>query len=226
MFEGWFEAGWFSPPARGRGEGQLLDRDPPAERHRRAAHGARAERLDPGRADPPPADARRPTRWILGTDHAGIGTQAMVEKELEAQGTSRLDLGRDEFVRRVWEWRDQYGSQIIGQFKRLGASADYSNERFTMDDAYAARRHQGLRRAARPRPHLPRQLHGQLGPGAALGDLRPRGRADGRSPTLSTRSTTRLRTARARSRSPRSGRRRCWRTPRSPSIPRTSATAT
>src|SRR5687768_14939 len=78
-----------------------------------------------------------PARWILGTDHAGIGTQAVVEKELEAQGTSRLELGREEFTKRVWEWREEYGSQIIEQLKRLGASADYDDERFTMDDAYA-----------------------------------------------------------------------------------------
>jgi valyl-tRNA synthetase len=78
-----------------------------------------------------------PTRWILGTDHAGIATQAQVEKELVAEGTSREELGRDAFVERVWAWRERYGSQIIEQLKRLGASADYEDERFTMDDAYA-----------------------------------------------------------------------------------------
>ena len=79
----------------------------------------------------------RPARWILGTDHAGIATQAVVEKELASQGVSRHELGREAFVERVWEWRDRYGSTIIEQLKRLGASADYSDERFTMDDAYA-----------------------------------------------------------------------------------------
>ena len=79
----------------------------------------------------------RPTRWIMGTDHAGIATQAQVEKELATEGTSRRELGREAFVERVWEWRERHGSQIIEQFKRLGASADYSDERFTMDDAYA-----------------------------------------------------------------------------------------
>ena len=78
-----------------------------------------------------------PTRWILGTDHAGIATQAQVEKELVSQGTSRRELGREAFIERVWEWRERYGSQIIEQFKRLGASADYDDERFTMDEAYA-----------------------------------------------------------------------------------------
>ena len=79
----------------------------------------------------------KPTRWIMGTDHAGIATQAQVEKELAGEGTSRREIGREAFVERVWEWRERHGSQIIEQFKRLGASADYADERFTMDDAYA-----------------------------------------------------------------------------------------
>jgi valyl-tRNA synthetase len=78
----------------------------------------------------------RRTKWIFGTDHAGIATQVKVEQQLREEGTSREDLGRDEFIKRVWEWREKYGSTIVEQFKRLGASADYSDERFTMDDAY------------------------------------------------------------------------------------------
>jgi valyl-tRNA synthetase len=78
----------------------------------------------------------RRTKWILGTDHAGIATQAQVEKALRAEGTSRSELGREEFVRRVWEWREHYGHTIVEQLKRLGASCDYSEERFTLDDGY------------------------------------------------------------------------------------------
>jgi valyl-tRNA synthetase len=78
------------------------------------------------------------TKWILGTDHAGIGTQAQVEKALVAEGTSRAELGRERFVERVWEWRREYGSAIIEQLKRLGASCDYEEERFTLDERYAA----------------------------------------------------------------------------------------
>ncbi len=78
----------------------------------------------------------RKALWIFGTDHAGIATQAVVEKELLAQGTSRQALGREAFVARVWEWRREYGSQIVEQLKRLGASCDYDRERFTLDDAY------------------------------------------------------------------------------------------
>src|ERR1700761_4065361 len=77
------------------------------------------------------------TKWIVGTDHAGIATQAQVERALAAEGISRGDLGREAFVQRVWEWRAQYGGTIIEQLKRLGASADYETERFTLDDAYA-----------------------------------------------------------------------------------------
>jgi valyl-tRNA synthetase len=78
----------------------------------------------------------RHTKWILGTDHAGIATQRQVEKRLEGEGTSREAVGREEFTRRVWEWREEFGGTIIGQFKRLGASCDYRDERFTMDDGY------------------------------------------------------------------------------------------
>jgi valyl-tRNA synthetase len=77
------------------------------------------------------------TKWILGTDHAGIATQKQVEKALEAEGSSREALGREAFVQRVWEWRAEYGGQIIEQFKRLGATLDYDDERFTLDDRYA-----------------------------------------------------------------------------------------
>jgi valyl-tRNA synthetase len=76
------------------------------------------------------------TLWQPGFDHAGIATQAVVEKELRKQGTSRQELGREAFVERVWEWLHEYGGVIMGQFRRLGCSLDYERERFTMDDAY------------------------------------------------------------------------------------------
>jgi valyl-tRNA synthetase len=79
----------------------------------------------------------RRAKWILGTDHAGIATQTQVERALVAEGTSREELGRERFVERVWEWRRQYGGAIIDQLKRLGASCDYEDERFTLDEAYA-----------------------------------------------------------------------------------------
>jgi valyl-tRNA synthetase len=74
--------------------------------------------------------------WQPGYDHAGISTQAVVEKELRRQGTSRHELGREAFVERVWEWLREYGGIIMGQFRRLGCSLDYERERFTMDSGY------------------------------------------------------------------------------------------
>jgi valyl-tRNA synthetase len=74
--------------------------------------------------------------WQPGFDHAGIATQAVVEKELRRQGTSRQDMGREAFVARVWEWLHEYGGVIMSQFRRLGFSLDYERERFTMDDEY------------------------------------------------------------------------------------------
>src|SRR3989440_3808615 len=76
------------------------------------------------------------TKWILGTDHAGIATQRQVEKQLGGEGLTREQLGREAFVERVWRWREEYGGTIIEQFKRLGASCDYDDERFTLDDGY------------------------------------------------------------------------------------------
>jgi valyl-tRNA synthetase len=80
----------------------------------------------------------RRTKWILGTDHAGIATQTQVERHLRSQGTSREAIGREAFVARTWEWREQYGGTIIEQYKRLGASCDYAEERFTLDPAYVS----------------------------------------------------------------------------------------
>jgi len=74
--------------------------------------------------------------WLPGTDHAGIATQNVVEKRLRAEGLTKEDIGREEFVRRVWEWRAQYGSTIISQLKRLGCACDYARERFTFDEGY------------------------------------------------------------------------------------------
>jgi len=73
------------------------------------------------------------TAWIPGTDHAGIATQIVVERQLDAQKISRHDLGREKFLEKVWEWKEKSGSTITGQMRRLGASADWDREYFTMD---------------------------------------------------------------------------------------------
>ena len=76
----------------------------------------------------------RRTLWQPGSDHAGIATQMVVERQLNAQGKTRHDLGREAFTEKVWEWKNQSGGQIMQQLRRLGASLDWSRERFTMDD--------------------------------------------------------------------------------------------
>jgi valyl-tRNA synthetase len=76
------------------------------------------------------------TLWQPGFDHAGIATQAVVEKALRSEGTTRFELGREAFVERVWAWLEEYGGVIMSQFRRLGCSLDYERGRFTMDDAY------------------------------------------------------------------------------------------
>jgi len=74
------------------------------------------------------------TLWLPGTDHAGIATQMMVERQLASEGKNRRDLGREKFVERVWEWKRLYGGAILDQMKRLGASVDWDREYFTMDE--------------------------------------------------------------------------------------------
>ncbi len=136
VFERWMEGGWFHPPAEGAPTDNYSIAIPPpnvtgALHMGHALNGTVQDvliRLNRMRG--------RNTMWILGTDHAGIATQAVVEKELAAQGTSREELGREAFTERVWEWKEQYGSTIIEQYQRLGASCDYERERFTLDEGY------------------------------------------------------------------------------------------
>jgi valyl-tRNA synthetase len=78
------------------------------------------------------------TLWVPGVDHAGIATQIVVERQLQAQGVTRHDLGRPQFERRVWDWKEQSGGTITQQMRRLGASVDWSREYFTMDDKLSA----------------------------------------------------------------------------------------
>jgi len=74
------------------------------------------------------------TLWLPGTDHAGIATQMMVERQLATEGKKRRDMGREAFIERVWEWKRHYGGAILEQMKRLGASVDWDREYFTMDE--------------------------------------------------------------------------------------------
>jgi len=136
IFAEWIEGGYFHPEAEGSPEENFSVAIPPpnvtgALHMGHALNGSMQDalvRMNRMRG--------RNTLWILGTDHAGIATQAVVEKELKKEGMSRHDLGREAFVERVWEWKAEYGSRIVEQYKRLGASCDYERERFTLDEGY------------------------------------------------------------------------------------------
>src|SRR5215213_8893338 len=136
ILERWLEGGYFHPPAEGTAADNYSIAIPPpnvtgALHMGHALNGTVQDaliRLNRMRG--------RNTLWILGTDHAGIGTQAVVEKELEKEGTSRQEIGREAFTERIWKWKEQYGSTIIEQYQRLGASCDYKRERFTLDEGY------------------------------------------------------------------------------------------
>jgi valyl-tRNA synthetase len=136
IFSEWMDAGYFHPSAEGSPEENFSVAIPPpnvtgALHMGHALNGSMQDalvRMNRMRG--------KNSLWILGTDHAGIATQSVVEKTLRAEGISRHDLGREEFVKRVWEWREEYGSRIVEQYKRLGASCDYERERFTLDEGY------------------------------------------------------------------------------------------
>ena len=136
VFEEWIEGGYFHPEATGTAAENFSIAIPPpnvtgALHMGHALNGAMQDalvRMNRMKG--------RKALWVLGTDHAGIATQAVVEKELKAEGKTRQGLGREAFVERVWEWKEEYGSRIVEQYKRLGASCDYERERFTLDEGY------------------------------------------------------------------------------------------
>ncbi len=136
IFAEWIDGGYFHPDAEGTPEENFSVAIPPPNvtgvlHMGHALNGSMQDalvRMNRMRG--------RNALWILGTDHAGIATQAVVEKALKAEGSDRHELGREAFVERVWEWKEEYGSRIVEQYKRLGASCDYERERFTLDQDY------------------------------------------------------------------------------------------
>ncbi len=136
ILERWLEGGYFHPPAEGTPAENFSIAIPPpnvtgALHMGHALNGTIQDalvRLNRMRG--------RNTLWALGTDHASIAVHAVLEKELRAEGTSRHELGREAFLERAWAWKEKYGSQIVEQLKRLGASCDYDRERFTLDEGY------------------------------------------------------------------------------------------
>jgi valyl-tRNA synthetase len=136
VFAEWIAGGYFHPSAEGTAEENFSITIPPpnvtgALHMGHALNGSMQDalvRMQRMRG--------RNTLWLLGTDHASIAVHAVLEKELRTEGNSRQELGRDAFMERAWAWKEEYGSQIVEQFKRLGASCDYQRERFTLDPGY------------------------------------------------------------------------------------------
>ena len=133
LYESWESQGFFAPS--GEGEPYCIMIPPPnVTGSLHMGHGFQESIMD--------ALIRyhrmqgRNTLWQVGTDHAGIATQMVVERLLDAEGKTRHDLGREAFVKKVWEWKEHSGGNITRQLRRLGASPDWSRERFTMDDGF------------------------------------------------------------------------------------------
>ena len=134
LYQGWEKAGHFAP--KGEGDGYCILIPPPnvtGTLHMGHAFNQtlmdsliRYQRMLGNR-----------TLWQMGTDHAGIATQMLVERQLASEGTNRHELGREAFIERVWDWKKQSGGTISQQIRRMGSSIDWTRERFTMDDGYA-----------------------------------------------------------------------------------------
>ena len=132
-YETWEGRGWFEPDAGATGKPYCIMIPPPnVTGSLHMGHGFNNTIMDTlirfNRM------RGRPTLWQPGTDHAGIATQMVVERQLEAAGQTRHDLGREKFIERVWEWKGESGGNITRQLRRLGSSLDWRHERFTMDN--------------------------------------------------------------------------------------------
>ena len=131
-YETWESNGWFAPADEGDGAYCIMIPPPNVTGSLHMGHGFNNTIMDTlvryNRMK------GRRTLWQPGTDHAGIATQMVVERQLEAEGKSRHDLGREDFIERIWEWKQESGGNITRQLRRLGSSLDWQHERFTMDE--------------------------------------------------------------------------------------------
>ncbi|GIL54909.1 hypothetical protein Vafri_10611 [Volvox africanus] len=133
IYKWWESRGYFKPDTSAPGEPFTIPMPPPnvtGKLHMGHAMFATLQDIMTRHA----RMSGRKALWLPGTDHAGIATQSVVEKMLAREGTNRLELGRGEFTRRVWQWKEEYGGFITNQLRRLGASCDWSRERFTLDE--------------------------------------------------------------------------------------------
>ncbi len=132
LYQQWEKAGFFSPA--GDGEPYCIVIPPPnVTGSLHMGHAFQDTIMDALIRHQRMAGTR--TLWQAGTDHAGIATQMVVERQLESEGKSRHDLGRESFIERVWQWKHESGGTISRQLRRMGASVDWTRERFTMDEA-------------------------------------------------------------------------------------------
>jgi len=131
LYEWWEQSGYFRP--RGEGDPFVISMPPPnitGELHLGHAITTSIEDLIIRHSRMKGV----PTLWVPGSDHASIATELQLKKQLESEGTSPSEIGREVFLERAWEWKDKYGGIITGQLRRLGASCDWERERFTMDE--------------------------------------------------------------------------------------------
>ncbi|MEJ2321838.1 MAG: valine--tRNA ligase, partial [Gammaproteobacteria bacterium] len=131
-YETWEKSGWFAPSGESEESYCIMIPPPNVTGSLHMGHGFNNTIMDTlvrfNRM------RGRPTLWQPGTDHAGIATQMVVERQLEAEGKTRHDLGREAFIKRIWEWKAESGGHITRQLRRLGSSLDWEHERFTMDE--------------------------------------------------------------------------------------------
>ena len=178
VFERWEQAGVFSPEPEGTRRGELLDRGAAAQRDRRAAHGPRAQRLLPGPVHPPARGCRAagPSGSSAPTTPASP-PRSRSSRRWRRRAPARRSWAARRFAERVWEWRERVRRPDHRAVPAAGRLAGLRRRALHHGRGLRARRARGVRAAVREGPDLPRQLHGQLGPGHALGHLRPGGRA-------------------------------------------------
>ena len=94
------------------------------------------------------------TLWMPGTDHAGIVTELIMERKLEEEGSSRNEIGREKFIERMWQWKEETAGYIVSQLQQLGCSCDWERERFTLDEGLSKAVRTGICKTIQPRPNL------------------------------------------------------------------------
>ncbi len=175
LYRFWLEKGYFSPKPEGKDPFVIVIPPPNVTGVLHMGHG-----LNNSLQDVLVRYHRmlgRPTLWVPGTDHAGIATQNVVEKRLRQRGTSRQELGREKFLEETWKVKEEHHATIVRQLQKIGASCDWSRERFTLDEGLSRAVREVFVGPLRAGTHLPRCIPRELVPFLRHGDLRRRGGA-------------------------------------------------